>query len=66
VRRRLQQQRGLADAGLAAEQHQRSGHDAAAEHAIELVDAARQPRAWADSTSLYSLAVLCVPSWRSD
>ena len=43
VRGRLQQQRGLADAGLAAEQHQRPGHDAAAEHAIELADAGRQP-----------------------
>ena len=44
VRGRLQQQRGLADARLAAEQHERAGHDAAAEHAIELVDAGRQPR----------------------
>ena len=43
VRRRLQQQRRLADAGLAAEQHERAGHDAAAEHAIELADAGRQP-----------------------
>ena len=43
VRRRLQQQRGLADARLAAEQHQRPGNDAAAEHAIELADAGRQP-----------------------
>ena len=48
VRRRLQQQRRLADARLAAEQHQRSGHDAAAEHAIELVDAGRQPRVLLD------------------
>ena len=39
VRRRLQQQRGLADARLAAEQHQRSGNDAAAQHAIEFADA---------------------------
>ena len=45
VRGRLQQQRGLADARLAAEQHQRPGHDAAAEHAIELVDAGREPHA---------------------
>ena len=44
VRRGLQQQRRLADARLAAEQHQRAGHDAAAEHAIELVDAGRQAR----------------------
>ena len=43
VRRRLQQQRGLADAGLAAEQHQRSRDDAAAEHAVEFADAGRQP-----------------------
>ena len=37
---RLQQQRGLADAGLAADQHQRARHDAAAEHEVELGDAA--------------------------
>ena len=43
VRRRLQQQRRLADARLAADQDERSGDDAAAEHAIELVDAGRQP-----------------------
>ena len=43
VRRRLQQQRGLADARLAADQHERSRHDAAAEHAIELADPGRQP-----------------------
>ena len=42
VGRRLQQQRRLTDARLAAEQHQRAGHDAAAEHAVELVDAACQ------------------------
>ena len=41
---RLQQQRGLADAGLAAEQHERAGNDAAAEHAIEFVDAGGQAR----------------------
>ena len=29
--------------GLAAEQHERSRHDAAAEHAIELADARRHP-----------------------
>ncbi len=39
VRRGLQQQSGLANARLAAEQHQRSRDDAAAEHAIELADA---------------------------
>ena len=44
VRGRLEQQRRLADARLAAEQHQRPRHDAAAEHAIELADAGRQPR----------------------
>src|SRR4030095_1563672 len=44
VRRRLQQQRRLADARLAPEQHERPGHDAAAEHAIEFPDAGRQPR----------------------
>ncbi len=39
----LQEQRGLADAGLAADQHERARDDAAAEHAVELVDAAREP-----------------------
>ena len=43
VRRRLQQQRGLADAWLAADQDQRAGHDAAAQHAVELADPGRQP-----------------------
>ena len=35
----LEQQRRLADAGLAAEQRDRAGHEAAAEHAVELGDA---------------------------
>ncbi len=48
VRGGLEQQRGLADPGLAAEQHERSRHDAAAEHAVELVDAGRQPRVLPD------------------
>ena len=43
VRGRLQQQRGLADAGLAAEQHERPRHDAAAEDAVELADARTDP-----------------------
>src|SRR5687767_13882141 len=38
VGRRLQQQGGLADARLAAKQHQRTGDDAAAEHTIEFAD----------------------------
>ena len=42
--RRLQQQRRLADAGLAAEQDQRARDDAAAEHAVELLDAASASR----------------------
>ena len=37
----LQQQRGLADAGLAGQQHDRAGHQAAAEHPVELVHAGR-------------------------
>jgi hypothetical protein len=41
--RGLQQERRLADARLAAEENEGAGHDAAAEHAIELADAARQP-----------------------
>ena len=40
VRGRLQQQRRLADAGFAAEQDERAGNDAAAEHAVEFADAA--------------------------
>ncbi len=44
VRGHLQQQRRFSDAGLAAEQHERAGHDAAAEHAIELRDARRNAR----------------------
>ena len=39
--RDLQQQRALADAGLAADQHHRAGHDAAAQDAVELADARR-------------------------
>jgi hypothetical protein len=35
---RLQQERGLADAGVAADQHQRAGDDTAAQHAVELAD----------------------------
>jgi hypothetical protein len=39
--RDLEEQRALADAGLAADQHHRAGHDAAAQHAVELADARR-------------------------
>ena len=62
----LQQQRGLADARLAAEQHKRTRHDAAAKHAIELADAGGEPR----GVSVLDLCVqlrtragteLCVP-----
>jgi len=35
----LQQQRGLANTRFAAEQHERTRHDATAEDAIELPDA---------------------------
>jgi len=38
-----QQQGGLADAWLAADEHERRGHEAAAEHAVELGDAGRDP-----------------------
>ena len=41
LRRDLEQQGRLADAGLAAEQDRRARHDAAAEHAVELADAGR-------------------------
>src|SRR5262249_54013391 len=41
---KLQQQRRLADAGLAADQHGGARHDAAAAHAIELGDARADAR----------------------
>ena len=41
---RLQQQRGLADARVAAEQDHRAGHEPAAEHAVELADARHRAR----------------------
>ena len=56
VRGGLQQQRRLADARLAAEQHERSGNDAAAEHAIELADAGRDASACDASISAYRFA----------
>ena len=39
----LQQQRGLADARVAAQQRHGARHDAASEHPVELVLAAREP-----------------------
>jgi hypothetical protein len=39
----LQHQRGLADAGVAADQHDGAGHDSPAEHARELPDRNRDP-----------------------
>ena len=41
---RAQEERRLADAGLAADEDERRGHEAAAEHAVELGDAGRDPR----------------------
>src|SRR5262249_35584122 len=41
MRRRLQEQRGFADARLTTEQHERTRHQSAAEHAIELAHARR-------------------------
>ena len=40
MRRHLGEQRGFADAGIAAEQDEGTAHDAASEHGVELVDAA--------------------------
>ena len=40
----LEQQRGLADTGLAAEQDQRAGDDPPAQHPIELADRRRETR----------------------
>ena len=47
---RLQEQRGLADAGLAAEQGDRAGHQAALEHPVELAEVGgrRRPRRHVD------------------
>ncbi len=42
--RHLQQQRGLADAGIAAHQHRGRRHQPAAEHPIKLGDAGHRPR----------------------
>ena len=39
VRGNLGEQRALADAGVAADEHQRAGHDAAAEHGVEFRNA---------------------------
>ncbi len=44
---RLQEQRRLADAGIAADQHHGAGHQAAAEHAIEFVQAGGLARRFA-------------------
>ena len=44
VAERHRGQRRLADAGRAAEQHERAGHEPAAEHAVELADPGLQPR----------------------
>ena len=41
---RHQEQRRLADARLAADEHERRRHEPAAEHAVELVDTGRDPR----------------------
>src|SRR5205085_5454810 len=38
-----QQERRLADTGLAADEHERRRHEAAAEHAVELLDAGGDP-----------------------
>ena len=44
VAQRHVRERRLADARRAAEQDERAGHEAAAEHAVELADAGRKPR----------------------
>ena len=38
ARRNVEHQGGLADAGIAAQKHQRTGHESAAEHAVQLGD----------------------------
>ena len=47
MRQRLQQQRGFADAGIAADQHHPAFHQPAAQHAVELGDAGRRARHFA-------------------
>ena len=44
ARRELERERALADPRLAAEQHHAAGHQAAAQHAVELGDPGREPR----------------------
>src|SRR3546814_4583837 len=44
LRNRLQQQRGLADTGVAADQHHRALDQATAEHPVELADAGAHAR----------------------
>ena len=44
VAERHRGERALADAGRAAEQHERAGHEAPAEHAVELADPGLEPR----------------------
>ena len=46
---RGEEQRGLADARLAAEQHERGGHEAASEDAVELRHARGDPRSLLDA-----------------
>src|SRR6185295_4749116 len=46
---RGEEQRGLADARLSAEQYERGGHEAAAEDAVELGHARRDPRSLLDA-----------------
>ncbi len=47
MRQCLQQQRGFADAGIAADQHHPAFHQSAAQHAIELGDTGRSARHFA-------------------
>ena len=63
---RGQQQRRLADAGLAADEHERRGHETAAEHAIELGDPGRDAlrlvgRDVADGRRVTSACALAAP-----
>ena len=62
---RLQQQRRLADARVAADQHHAAGDDAAAEHAVELVDAGRRGARPRPPRSRDSVATGCVATGRA-
>ena len=66
---RLQQQRRLADAGIAAEQDHAAGDEAAAQHAVEFLDAGRQRADCRCASTLASARTTLAPpasAWKRD